>query len=157
MEGEADLVETQAHPELVADMDRPGLTMTLCRYPIGIDEDVPARSLGICRIGPPPPSGFLDHAVDNGAVAFEHVMLAGDRSPERGGAPHPLTARGRTQIAERADGPLARALRRPHRHDQLKVDVGPALDRACCAAEIHITLHIRIRSASKVENSLVSG
>src|SRR5271165_211017 len=149
-----DVVEPQTPPELVADMDRTGFPMALGRYPRRIDLDQPTarplrrrrQRLIIDAAVPMTPGAPRPHPTndvgDLTIVRIEQIALADQRVLDLADKLQPLLAWPRTQIAERADRPLAWSFRCLNRFHQQVVDVRLVPVGPRRLADVHAPLRI---------------
>jgi hypothetical protein len=139
------LVKPKPLPELVADVNRSGLTMLFggdTRW-INFDQCTGSRAQRRCRwfglsarlIGSP-----RLHARNNlgdfGVIAIERMILTDERVLDFAGELEPLFARPRAEVAERTDRLLTRPFGRHHGLDQHVVGVGLAVVGATRFADV---------------------
>jgi len=131
-------------------MDRAGFPMALGGDARRIDCDQPAAGclrrrralIAAARVlGAPRPHPTNDVG-DLAVVWLEQIALTDQRVLDLARELEPLSARPRAQVAERADGVLARPFRGMHRLHQKVIGVRPALVGANRSADVHASLCI---------------
>ena len=139
-DGLQNLFEVQLAPVLHPDMHRPCRAMLLGAYAIGVDAHqisavapLPARA---------PPANALHHLAHLAIFGAAQVLLPAQCGFDFARQFHPLIARARAQVAERADHLLARALRGANGFNQNVVGVGLPLVAALRLAHEHVPLRI---------------
>lgn len=142
-------VELEALPELIADMDRTGLTMPLggdARW-IHLDQGCAGCSRRCRRgrrdlvavVGGASCAHSTNNVGDFVVGRIEQIVLTDQGILDLARKLEPFRARSRAQVAERADRLLARAVRGVDGLHQYIIGVRPALIRPNRLADVHTT------------------
>src|SRR5262252_3217535 len=128
-------IKTETLPELIADVDRSGFTVLLGGDSRRVDGDRLLVAAGRSVVA------SLAHLTNNvgdfGIVLIDQALLPDQSIFDFACEPEPLLTRPWAEVAERADGLLARPLRGQHGLDQDVIGVSPAFVGPARFADVH--------------------